>query len=100
LSTATLAAGLDTNLPREVPLGHSGRDIGDRPYLVRQVCRELVDVVCEVLPDTGDLRRLSLAAELTLDPYLASHAGHLRREPVELIDHRIDRVLEARGTRP
>lgn len=62
--------------------------------LIGQVGRKLVDVVGEVLPNTGDLRGLGLAAELSLDPDLAGHPGHLRGEPIELIDHRVDRVLQ------
>ena len=37
---------------------------------------------------------LRLAAELALGADLARHAGHFRGEAVELIDHRVDRVLE------
>ena len=89
-----LAARLHPDLPREVSLGHRRRHVGDRPHLVGEVGRELVDVVGEVLPDAGDLRGLGLAAELALDPDLAGHARHLGGEPVELIDHRVDRVLQ------
>ena len=35
-----------------------------------------------------------LAAELALGADLAGHARHLRGEAVELVDHRVDRVLE------
>jgi hypothetical protein len=37
---------------------------------------------------------LGLAAELALGADLARHARHLRREAVELVDHRVDGVLE------
>ena len=94
LEHGDLAARLDPDLPRQVSLGHRRGDVGDRPDLVGQVGRELVDVVGEVLPDAGDLRGLGLAAELALDADLARHAGHLGGEAVELIDHRVDGVLQ------
>ena len=37
---------------------------------------------------------LRLAAELALDPDLARDARHLAGEPVELVDHRVDGVLQ------
>ena len=89
-----LAAGLDADLPCQVALGHRRRHVGDRAHLIGQVRGELVDVVGEVLPDAGDLGRLRLAAELALDPDLARHARDLGGEPVELVDHRVDGVLE------
>ena len=94
LEDGDLAAGLHPDLPREVALGHGRRHVGDRAHLVGEVGRELVDVVGEVLPDAGDLRGLRLAAELALDPDLARHARHLGGEAVELIDHRVDGVLQ------
>ena len=93
-STATSPLASHPDLPRQIALGHRCRDVGDGPHLVGEVGRKLVDVVGEVLPHAGDLRGLGLAAELALDPDLAGDAGHLGREPVELIDHRVDRVLQ------
>ena len=94
LEDRDLAAGLDADLLCQVALGHRRRHVGDRAHLIGQVGRELVDVVGEVLPDAGDLGRLRLAAELALDPDLARHARDLGGEPVELVDHRVDGVLE------
>ena len=37
---------------------------------------------------------LGLTAELAVGADLAGHAGHFRGEGVELIDHRVDGVLE------
>jgi hypothetical protein len=53
-----------------------------------------VDVVGQVLPGAGDALDLGLAAELALGADLARDAGHLAGEGVELIDHRVDGVLE------
>ena len=94
LQDRDLAAGLDPHLPGEVALGHRGRHLGDGPHLVGEVGRELVDVVGQVLPDAGDLLRLRLAAELALDADLAGDSGHLAGERVELVDHRVDGVLQ------
>ena len=59
-----------------------------------QVLRHEVDVVGEVLPGAGDARHLRLAAELAFGADLAGDARHLGREGVELIDHRVDGVLQ------
>src|SRR5213595_2676027 len=37
---------------------------------------------------------VGLAAQLAVRAHLAGHARHLRREGAQLIDHRVDRVLE------
>ena len=89
-----LAAGLHANLTREVALGHGGGHFRDRADLIGQVGRQLVDVVGQVLPDPRHLLGLGLAAELALDADLAGHARDLAGEAVELVDHRVDGVLE------
>ena len=94
LQDRDLAARLDADLPGEVALGHRGGHLGDRSHLVGEVGRELVDVVGQVLPDAADLLRLRLAAELALDADLAGDSGHFAGERVELVDHRVDGVLQ------
>ena len=79
---------------REVAVGHGRRDLGDVAHLARQVAGHEVDVVGQVLPGAGDARDLGLAAELALGADLARHARHLRGEGAQLVDHRVDRVLE------
>ncbi len=39
-------------------------------------------------------RHLRLATELAFGPHLARHTRHFGREGIELVDHRVDRVLE------
>src|SRR5207245_1724611 len=78
----------------EVAVGDGGRYFGDVADLARQVAGHRVDVVGEVLPRAGDALDLSLAAELPLGAHLAGDTGHLGGEAVELVDHRVDRVLE------
>ena len=94
LQHGDLAARLDAHLPREIALGDRGRDLGDCAHLTGQIGGQLVDVVGQVLPDAGDLRRLRLAAELALDADLARDSRDLGRKPVELVNHRVHRVLE------
>ena len=93
-STATSPLASTRDLPGEVALGHRGRHLGDGAHLVGEVGGQLVDVVGQVLPDPADLLRLRLAAELALDADLAGDAGHLAGERVELVDHRVDGVLQ------
>ena len=94
LQDGDLAARLDAHLPGEVALGDGGGHVGDGAHLVGEVRRQLVHVVGEVLPDAADFLRLRLAAELAFDTDLARDSGHLARERVELIDHRVHGVLQ------
>ena len=79
---------------REVALGDGDGDVGDVADLVGQVRRHRVDVVGQVLPGAGDAGHLGLAAELAFGADLARHARHLGGEAVQLIDHRVDGVLQ------
>ena len=60
--------------------------------------------VGEVLPDAGDTFNLRLAAQLSFRADFARHASDLARERIQLVDHRVDGVLEledlARGLPP
>ena len=73
LSERDLALGLDVDRPREIALGHGGRDVGDGAHLRGQVAGELVDVVGELPPGADRARHLGLTAELALDADLARH---------------------------
>ena len=53
-----------------------------------------VDRVGEVLPRTGHALHFGLAAELSFRADLARHARDFRGERAELIDHRVDGVLQ------
>src|SRR5262249_40835802 len=53
-----------------------------------------VHVVGEVLPRTGYTRNLRLAAEFAFGSDFAGHARHLGGECIQLVDHRVDRVLQ------
>ena len=94
LELEDLALGVDRDLLRQVALGHGGGDLRDVADLARQVVRELVDVLGQAAPGAGDALDLGLAAELALRAHLARHARDLVREGRELVDHRVDGVLE------
>ena len=85
---------VDGDLLRQVAVGDRGGHLGDVAHLAGQVAGHRVHVVGEVLPGAGDALHLRLAAELAFGADLARHAGHLRGEGVELVDHRVDGVLQ------
>ena len=89
-----LALDVDRDLLREVAERHRGRDLGDVPHLAREVAGEGVDVVGEVLPGAADALDLSLAAEHSLVAHFLGDARDLVCEGRELVDHRVDRVLQ------
>ena len=76
------------------PRGDRGRHFGDVPDLPGQVAGHEVDAVGEVLPRAGDAGHAGLAAELAFGADLARDARHFAREPVELVHHRVDGVLQ------
>src|SRR5690606_17721006 len=59
-----------------------------------QVTGHRVDVVGQVLPDTGHPGHLGLSAKLALGTHLAGHARHFGGERIELVHHGVDGVLE------
>ena len=59
-----------------------------------------VDAVGQVLPGAGDALDLGLAAELALGADLAGDAGDFGGEAVELVDHRVDGVLQLQDLAP
>ena len=86
---------LDGDLLRQVAVGDGGGDLGDVAHLVGQVAGQDVDVVGEVLP--GAARRPCTSAwppSLPSVPTSLRDAGDLGGERAQLIDHRVDGVLE------
>ena len=76
------------------PRAIGGRDVGDVAHLAGQVRGHRVDVVGQVLPRAGDARHFGLAAELAFGADLARDARDFGGERAQLIDHRVDGVLE------
>src|SRR6185369_6954001 len=94
LQLENLAADVDRDLLREVAVGHGGGHVGDVAHLTRQVRRHEVDVVGEVLPGAGHAGHLRLAAQTSFGADFARDARHFRGEPVQLVHHRVDGVLQ------
>ena len=94
LSSSTSPDDVDRDLLRQVAVGDGGRHVGDVAHLRGQVRRQQVHVVGQVLPRAGDTGHHRLAAEAAVGADLARHARHFARERVELVDHRVERVLE------
>src|SRR5207245_7080016 len=94
LELEDFAAHVDRNLLGEVAAGDRGRDLGDVADLGGQVRRHRIDAVGQVLPSAGDAEYVGLPAEAPFGADLARNARHLAGERVELIDHRIDGLLE------
>ena len=94
LQLQDLAADVDGDLLRQVALGDGGRHLGDVAHLAGQVAGHRVDAVGQVLPRAGDAAHDGLAAELAFGADLARDARHLAGEGVELIDHRVDGLLQ------
>src|SRR5437867_4049342 len=84
----------DGDLLAQVAARDRGRDVGDVPHLGRQVGGHRVDVVGQVLPHPSDAGDRRLAAELAFGADLVGDPGHLAGEGIQLVDHRVDRVLE------
>ena len=89
-----LALGRDFQFLRQVAVGDRRDDLDDAADLGGQVRRHEIDVVGQVLPDARDAAHFRLAAEFSFGADFARDAGNFRGERVELIDHRIDGVLQ------
>src|SRR4029078_8348519 len=85
---------------REVATGHGSCDLGNVADLGRQGCAHRVDRVSQVLPRACYVRLFGAATELAFRADLACHAKHFRGERVELVDHRVDGVLQLEDLAP
>ena len=82
------------DLARQVAAGDRGCDLRDVPDLCGEVRREQVHAVGKVLPRARDSENVGLPAEPPFGTDFASHARHFAGEGVELVHHRVDRVLD------
>ena len=94
LELEDLALDVDGDLLRQVAVGDGRGHLGDVAHLAGEVAGHEVDAVGEVLPGAGDALDVGLAAQLAFGADLAGDAGHLGGERAELVDHRVDGVLE------
>ena len=85
---------VDRDLARQVASRHGRGHFGDVADLCRQVRRQQVDVVGEVLPGAADAGHHGLAAEPSFGTDLAGDARHLGGERTKLLDHGVQGVLE------
>src|SRR5207302_379251 len=94
LELEDLALDVDGDLSGEVAAGDGGGDRGDVADLGADATRRSADLVGEVLPGAGHVADVGLTAELALGADLAGDARDFGGEGAELIDHRVDGVLE------
>ena len=94
LSSSTSPLHVDGDLLREVAVRDGGRDVGDVAHLLGERERHAVHRLGEAAPRAADAFDLRLAAELALGADLARDARDLGGERGELVDHRVDRVLQ------
>ena len=93
-SVAISPLATSTSFLVRVAAGDRRDDLADAAHLIGEVGGHEVDVVGQILPSARDTGHPSLTAKLTLRADLAGDAGHLRRECPQLLDHRVDGVLE------
>src|SRR5262249_10244495 len=94
LELEDFAAHVDGDLLRQVAAGNGGGHLGDVAHLRGQVGGHSVVAGGEVLPGAGGAEDIGRAAQPPLGADLARHTRHFRGERVELIDHRVDGLLE------
>src|SRR5207248_10795772 len=94
LEFGDLALRYHRDRPRQVAAGNGGRNLGDCTHLRRQVSGELVDVLGQVTPRAGNTGNFGLTTELAFRTHFARNTGHLCGVRRQLVDHRVDRVLQ------
>ncbi len=97
LELENFAAHRDRDLARKIAVGHRGRDFRDVADLAGEIARHGIHAVGEIFPGSGNATHIGLTAENTFRTHLARHARHFRSECVQLIDHRVDGVLELKN---
>ena len=88
------ALGIHRELLREFAVRDCRHHFHDAAHLLGEVYGHHVDVVGEVLPGAGDVRHIRLTTKPAFGANFARDARHLAGEGVELIDHRVDGVLQ------
>ena len=78
----------------QLAVGHRRHHLDDAAHLFRQVGGHEIHGVGQILPRSGHPRHRRLPAELAFGAHFARHASHFRGEGVQLIHHRVDRVLQ------
>src|SRR5205085_1710275 len=94
LELKNFAAYVHRDLAREVAARDGDGHLGDVADLAGQVGGHRVDVVGQILPRASHTRHGRLAVEDAFAADLACDACDFGSESVELVHHRVDRVLE------
>src|SRR5512143_3980186 len=89
-----LAFHVNGDLAREVAASDGSRDFGDVADLASEVAGHEVNVVGQIFPGSGNAPDLRLTAELTFGTDFTGHARDFASEGVELVNHRINGVLQ------
>jgi len=85
----------------EVAVGHGGNDLHDAANLFVRLLAITFDVVGQVLPRYRPTPgTTSLTTQLAFGTDFARKPCHLGREAVELVDHRVDGLLQLQTSRP
>src|SRR5207245_617727 len=95
-----LSSHIDGDHLREVPLLNPGLVLGVAPGLAGQVAGHDVHARRPVVLDAADAPHLGLTTQAAFGAHLASDTRHLVGERVELVDHRVDRLLELEDLAP
>src|SRR6202022_983798 len=94
LQLENLTFHVHRDLPRQIALRHSGSNVSNVSDLAGEVGRHRVHVVREILPRAADSGYLRLTTELSFGSHFLGDTGYFRSKPAQLIDHRVDGVLE------
>ena len=89
-----LAFRLDRQVLLQIAAGDRRHHLHDAADLLGEIGRHDVHCVGQILPGPSDSGDGGLTAQFPFGADLARNAGHFRSESVELIDHRVDRVLQ------
>src|SRR5262249_43121127 len=94
LELENFAAHIDGDLQIGRASCEGGLDVGNVADLCGRVGGYGVDAVGQVFPGAGDAEHVRLSAETPFCADLARHARHLAGKRIELVDHRVDGLLE------
>ena len=93
-SAATSPFASTVSFCRRLPFGDGGHDFHDAAHLIGQIGGHDVDRVGKIFPGSGNAGHVGLTAEFAFGSDFARHAGDFRGERPQLVDHRIDGVLQ------
>jgi hypothetical protein len=86
--------GLHRKVLLQFAVRHRGDHFHNATHLFGEVGGHDVHGVSQILPGASRTRHLRLTAELAVGADLARDACHFRCERIELVDHRVDGILE------